>query len=119
MTLQLTLFGNVLKPPAPSAAEFDAIGRLVDAIEPCDPNLEDEERPRLAAKCADVLERLQQGPATGIELGKICNRYGARLHDLKRAGYHWDKVKIAVGVWQYWLIEKLMEEQNEATEASE
>ena len=108
MPLQLTLFGNLMKPPAPSADEFDAIGRLVDAIEPCDPNLEDEERPRLAAKCADVLERLQQGPATGIELGAICNRYGARL-----------KVKIAVGVWQYWLVGKLMEEQNEATEGSE
>ncbi len=109
MTLQLLLFGNLkLKPPAPSAAEFAELGRLVDAprpaIEPCDPNVEDEERPRLAAKCSDVLERLQQGPATGRQLEKICNRYGARLHDLKNAGYPWEKKKIDIGLWLYWLI---------------
>lgn len=34
-----------------------------------------------------VLARLQQGPATSIDLNSICYRYGARILELRKQGY--------------------------------
>ena len=56
-------------------------------IEPVDPHLTDEEKPRLTRQCIGVLERLRCGPATNKELVQIATRFGARLLDLRRAGY--------------------------------
>lgn len=43
---------------------------------------------RLRAACLRILGRLQQGPATNAELLQIGGfRFGARLHELRRAGH--------------------------------
>lgn len=34
-----------------------------------------------------VLEALTAGPKTNVELNEICYRYGARIHELRRAGH--------------------------------
>ena len=54
---------------------------------------------------ARILARLQQGPATNVELNAICYRYGARIFELKRDGYAIDKACVAAGVWRYTLTE--------------
>ena len=51
------------------------------------PSLSAVERVRLSAQCQKVLERLQQGPVTNIQLALIGYRYGARIHELRKAGY--------------------------------
>ena len=113
MTLQLLLFGNVLKPPAPSAAEFVEIGEIVDSYEP---SVESGDEPRLSRQCSAVLECLKYGPVTNVELNRICFRYGARIHELRKLGYDIRKKQIQKSVYRYWLI---MEEQNAEPEASE
>jgi hypothetical protein len=35
-----------------------------------------------------VLDRLQKGSATSVELNEICFRYGARIHELRSLGYN-------------------------------
>lgn len=42
---------------------------------------------RLSAQCAALLARLQQGPATNVDLSAIAMRYSARIFDLRRQGY--------------------------------
>ena len=60
--------------------------------------------PRLSAHHLLILERLARGPATNLELGMICQRFGARLHELKRAGHPWVKRMVEAGIYQYRLI---------------
>lgn len=72
-------------------------------IEPVDPHLEAEELPRLTRQCLKILERLQQGPATNTELIAIAQRFGARLHDLKKAGYKiaTERSDVEAGIFVY------------------
>lgn len=57
-----------------------------------------------ARQRAAILARLKTGPATGPELLWIAHRYGARLFELKQAGWRWSKYRIAGSrVWVYWL----------------
>jgi hypothetical protein len=62
-----------------------------------------EAQERLNRQCTLILECLRKGPATNIELVHIAQRFGARLHDLKRAGYEWEKRCISAedGVYEY------------------
>jgi len=50
---------------------------------------------------AQVLARLEQGEATNIELNRICYRYGARILELRRAGYPITAEPAGRGVWTY------------------
>ena len=53
-----------------------------------------------------VLARLQQGPASNVELNEICFRYGARIHELQKFhGYKISKKHSHDGVWVYTLEE--------------
>lgn len=52
-----------------------------------DPHVAAVDRPRLSHQCLLVLERLRRGVATNRELAGICLRTGARLYDLRKAGY--------------------------------
>lgn len=42
---------------------------------------------RLSAQAQSILERLQRGRASNADLSAIAQRFGARLFDLRRAGY--------------------------------
>lgn len=46
------------------------------------------EEPRLTNQCQLILARLKQGPASNTELANIATRFGARVHDLRSAGYN-------------------------------
>lgn len=61
----------------------DTWGRL----QPCDPHVDKRERPRLSKQCRQILWRLEQGPATNVELASIALKYTSRLSDLRAAGY--------------------------------
>ncbi len=67
-------------------------------------SIDEADVPRLSAHHRLILERLAQGPATNLELGAICQRFGARLHELKRAGHPWLKRPVKAGVYEYRLI---------------
>jgi hypothetical protein len=51
-----------------------------------------------------VLARLQQGPASNVELNGICFRYGARIFELIRDGHPIRKTHVGDGVWRYTLV---------------
>jgi hypothetical protein len=67
--------------------------------------------PRLSAQHHAILDRLKEGPVTNVELGEICQRFGARLQELKRAGFPWVKQwvrtpNLPTGVWEYRLLDR-------------
>ena len=45
------------------------------------------EQRRLSKQSAEILARLQQGPATNSELAQFCLNSRARISDLRKAGY--------------------------------
>lgn len=45
------------------------------------------EAKRLSQQCAKILARLQLGPATNVELAQISIKYGARISDIRAAGF--------------------------------
>lgn len=55
--------------------------------EPVDPNVDAKAVTRLAGQNLRVLERLQQGPATNVELLEFSIRYSARVFDLRSKGF--------------------------------
>lgn len=69
-----------------------------------DPSLPEDEAPRLTTQAHAIAERLRRGPATNLDLGMISQRFGARLHDLKRAGFLWRRRPIARGVHRYEMV---------------
>lgn len=52
-----------------------------------DDRLPAEAKPRLTRQAVAVLARLEQGPATNMELIPIATRFSARIYDLRKAGY--------------------------------
>jgi hypothetical protein len=68
------------------------------------PTVPEHEAPRLSLQHRTILDRLREGPATNLELGMICQRFGARLQELKVAGYRWRKECIKAGLYRYTLI---------------
>lgn len=56
-------------------------------IEPVDTHLSKAEKPRLSRQSRQILERLSKGPAINTELMEIAQRFGARIHDIRKAGY--------------------------------
>ncbi len=69
-----------------------------------EPTLWDTERKRLTAAATRLLERLQQGPATNIDLVPVCGiRASARVHDLRQAGHDIEAKHIEGGTWLYTL----------------
>lgn len=66
-----------------------------------DPTVVPEDKPRIARLCRVVLERLQTGPAYSHELATITHRFGARLADLREAGYDIQTQRLPGGVYLY------------------
>ena len=70
MTSQKTLFIQPVKP-----------------IEAKDPNVPEAAKGRLSRQCREVLDMLRIRPRTNAELAAITHRFGARIWDLRKAGY--------------------------------
>ena len=72
------------------------------AIPVVDRNVSKRDRFRLTQSSIRILQRLKSGPATNTELTKIGGmRFGARLHDLRKAGYPTRSRHLVGGVWIY------------------
>jgi hypothetical protein len=76
-TSSMPLFDNRPEQPAPAV--------------PLNSTVDEADVPRLSAHHLLILERLAQWPATNLEFGMICQRFGARLHEPKLAGHPWLK----------------------------
>jgi hypothetical protein len=90
------------------ALEFDRFAAAVEAqraIRARDRNVDPAQKPRLTGQNAAVLERLKRGPLStvdAIHMGIL--RCGARVYDLKAAGYEIQCTRAANGVATYELI---------------
>lgn len=57
-------------------------------VPPCDSHvLAPGEQQRLSGQNRKILLRLQQGPATNVELSAIALKYTSRVHDIRSAGF--------------------------------
>lgn len=85
---------------------FDAKPESTVAVPAADPSVLDSDRPRLSVACVRILERLKHGPATNLQLENFGGqRFGARLHDLRKAGVIWKREHVEGAVWRYELIQ--------------
>jgi hypothetical protein len=91
---QQSLFG----PPRTARDEHDERPIELNSSVP------DHEAPRLRPQHHEILARLREGPATNLELGMICQRFGARLNELRKAGIPWKKECVKAGIYKYTLI---------------
>lgn len=54
----------------------------------CNSTVPEEAKPRLGLQHQAIIERLQKGPVTNYELLQYAQRFGARIHELRKAGYN-------------------------------
>jgi hypothetical protein len=66
--------------------------------------VDDRDRARLSRQCLALLARLRQGPATNVELSAVAMRFGARLEELRRAGFCIEAKRGDGGVFTYRLV---------------
>ncbi len=71
---------------------------------PLNSSVPDEEAPRLSLQHEAILDALREGPKTNLQLGMIAQRFGGRLHELKRAGHPWTKRCLRPGIYEYRLV---------------
>ena len=71
---------------------------------PLNPTVEEQDAPRLSAQHHAILAALREGPKTNVELGRIAQRFGARLNEIKRAGIPWLKRNVGPGANEYRLV---------------
>lgn len=62
-----------------------------------------QEQARWESAADRVLARLQQGPATNLELITICQRISGRIYDLRRRGHIIAVDALQPGVYRYTL----------------
>jgi hypothetical protein len=79
-------------------------GTLFDVPTPTPCGVPEHDRERVEAQRAKLLERLQRGPATSEELSRIAQRFGARIHELRKEGHMIDAKHVSGGLWLYTLI---------------
>ena len=65
-----------------------------------------QERARRKASGQRIIERLQQGPATNMELSEICLRFSARIFEAREAGHTIKLRRIGAGLMEYTLLDK-------------
>lgn len=68
------------------------------------PTVAEEDAPRLSAQHVALADALRDGPKTNIQLIMISHRFGARLHELKGAGFLWTRRPLGNGVHEYRMI---------------
>lgn len=88
---------------------IDAYGRpITDDPAPvarCNPTVAEADVPRLSVQHHRILALLRQGPATNVELSAIGQRFGGRIHELRRAGYAILREQEGQGLYRYTLHE--------------
>jgi hypothetical protein len=67
------------------------------------PQPPDDEAARRDTQRAEILSRLERGPATSADLNLICFRYSARIHELRKR-HRIDKESIGGGLYRYTLV---------------
>lgn len=81
-----------------------------------------EETKRRESNALRILAFLQShGSATNLELNAICFRYGARLFELRQAGWRIETVKLEGGLFRFILkghLHPAQQQQNLFSEAS-
>jgi len=70
----------------------------------CGPRVVEPKRERRLSQKQRILERLRHGPATNHELNAIGFRYGARVKELRDAGYKVTSEDLGGGLWRFTLI---------------
>ncbi len=69
-------------------------------------SVDHRDRERLSKQCVALLERLQRGAVTNVEIVmdmRIMNAT-ARISELRQAGYRIDAQRGSAGVWTYRLV---------------
>lgn len=56
-------------------------------IQFADTRLDEAEKPRLSRQCQQILERLQRGTVTNLELSNIALKYTSGISDLRKSGF--------------------------------
>lgn len=74
---------------------------------PLNTTVPEKAAPRLCAQHHRILERLRQGPVRNTELVLLAQRFGARLKELRDAGYRIERNSVDEqrGVFEYRLAE--------------
>lgn len=70
-------------------------------LPPTDPNVQPEDRERLAGQCAAILAALRDGPKTNAELAGISLKYTSRLSDLRKHGFTITASRLEGGTFLY------------------
>lgn len=96
------------EPLTPAKRNGSAIVQMIreNKIAPTDPNVSEEDVPRLTGQNLAILNRLREGPATNVELAEIALKYSGRISDVRAAGYRIKGEKREGGVWVYSLEAK-------------
>ena len=80
--------------------------RLVpETVRTTDPNVIEEDKPRLVGQNKTILEMLKRGPVTNDELAGIARKYTSRLSDLRKHGYVIECERLGGGLTKYELKE--------------
>ena len=71
------------------------------------PTVPEAAKARLSKQQQAILARLRVGPATNLELIQIAQRFSARIHELRTAGYRIERTRDdeEAGIYLYALIE--------------
>lgn len=85
-----------------------AYGEIIEGPPPVaklNPTVPAGDEVRLGKQHYAILAMLRAGPATNVELATIGQRFGARLLELKQAGYAIVKAQEGPGLYRYTLHE--------------
>lgn len=87
-------------------AQREEMVRDIERIAPPPENLSFDFGANAGKQRSDILNALKSARSQGrtnVQLNEICFRYGARIHELRRAGHKIDKEHIGGGVFRYTL----------------
>jgi hypothetical protein len=103
-----SLSEETMKPLPGQQSLFDAPRTARQEYDiPLNSTVSKADMPRLNAQHHAILDRLREGPVTNTELSQICQRFGARLQEIKLAGFSIGKECIKPGVWVYRLLSRI------------
>lgn len=83
----------------------DLFERFREPLAPCDPHVDERDKPRLSGQCETILRLLEAGPRTNAELAAVSLKYSGRISDLRKAGYRIEPENLGGGLWRYQLLE--------------
>jgi hypothetical protein len=81
--------------------QLDLFERFREPLAPCDPHLDERDKPRLSGQCETILRLLEAGPRTNAELAAVSLKYTSRISDIRAAGYGVTCQRLEGGVTLY------------------